>query len=150
MFATITAWGKTVYGWVAKWFGLKRGEVVMLRNENAALAAKIKILETEILKLRVEKHQAEQKVAEIEKLHEERIVVCLGMEFRKGRRIGNMWAAFCPNCHVPLHPRRGHRGGVTCPASCGWSSPISEDEICEGIDEINTSEPSAPDKKELM
>ena len=46
----------------------------------------------------------------------------IGVEFRRGKRTGNKWLAFCPKCHMPAE-RIGVPGigrAVACSAKCGW------------------------------
>jgi len=55
-----------------------------------------------------------------------------GVEFRCGPKTGRHWAAFCPACHDPLHPREDrYESHFPCPAMCGWNSSISEREVME-------------------
>ena len=46
------------------------------------------------------------------------------IEFRRGRRTGNKWMAFCPKCKMPAGDDWMTRDSVPnafCSASCGWS-----------------------------
>jgi hypothetical protein len=52
-----------------------------------------------------------------------------GVEFRHGPTTGNVWIPYCPKCHTPLNPDSYASRGFGCHANCGWSSPISSNEI---------------------
>ncbi len=49
-----------------------------------------------------------------------------GIEFRRGKRTGDIWMGFCPKCHMPVEdawvPRARTNGEkvVMCSARCGW------------------------------
>jgi hypothetical protein len=62
------------------------------------------------------------------------------IEFRRGRRTGGKWQAFCPKCHMPAQKRGvrtadGFTNGVVCSAHCGWHvfEDLSMDEIIQQL-----------------
>jgi hypothetical protein len=80
------------------------------------------------VKLEMESSQLERAKHELAQLKEEyaeEIRIHRVIEFRKGKRTGGQWLAFCPKCHMPAE---GHDMGhweqnwarVSCSARCGW------------------------------
>ena len=70
---------------------------------------------------RVREEQAERRSEEPrEQLRrEEEIRIVSAIEFRRTKRKGSRWAAFCPQCHIQAGQRRSDLH-VFCGASCGW------------------------------
>ncbi len=70
------------------------------------------------------KHQLAESQAEDVRIHRT-------IEFRKGKRTGGRWLAFCPTCHMPA----GHiefSNVIECTARCGWKTA----EIAESLEAI--------------
>jgi hypothetical protein len=43
------------------------------------------------------------------------------MEFRKGKRTGDVWMPFCPKCHMPAADSFWYgKSAAVCSARCGW------------------------------
>jgi hypothetical protein len=43
------------------------------------------------------------------------------IEFRKGKRTGDNWLAFCPKCHMPAEDSSWYgKPAAVCTARCGW------------------------------
>jgi len=57
----------------------------------------------------------------------EEVRVHSAIEFRRGKRTGNQWTAFCPKCRMPA--RATDDFGVFCSANCGWVSDVSKQEL---------------------
>ncbi len=53
----------------------------------------------------------------------EEIRIYGAIEFRRGKRTGNEWVAFCPRCHLPASVERHSRPMCSDP-SCSWSGDI--------------------------
>ena len=50
------------------------------------------------------------------------------IEFRRGKRTGDLWLPFCPKCHMPA----GFQAFgivVECSAGCGWKSGMTAPEF---------------------
>ena len=73
-------------------------------------------------KLVQEKTELERQLAAAQA---EDILIHRGIEFRRGKRTGNKWQAFCPKCHMPgqFSFARGSTHGrvMGCSARCGWT-----------------------------
>jgi len=65
---------------------------------------------------------------------EEEIGIHSAIEFRRGKRTGGVWMAFCPKCHMPTNLI--HDGsGIMCSTECGWiaAMPRSLQSIISGL-----------------
>lgn len=80
----------------------------------ATFEKKFAQLEIENLQLRAENECLKKAAEEEERVHE-------AITFKRGRRTGGKWAAFCSSCSKPA---RGDTLGaeyiVFCTARCGW------------------------------
>jgi hypothetical protein len=56
------------------------------------------------------------------------------IEFRRGKRTGDKWLPFCPNCKMPA--RVNVNFGVICSADCGWQSDLSSQELPRVITQL--------------
>lgn len=73
----------------------------------------------------------------------EEVRIYRGVEFRRGKRTGGKWMAFCPKCHMPAQNgskpilySHDRAKVVFCSAICGWSvfESLGMDEIIKEID----------------
>jgi regulator of replication initiation timing len=56
----------------------------------------------------------------LEAKEEEEIRIYEAVEFRRGKRTGSKWMAFCPVCHMPA--KEAPRGGtIFCTNTCDWT-----------------------------
>jgi len=53
----------------------------------------------------------------------EEIRIHSAIEFRRGKRTGGAWSAFCPKCHMPALEYPDHTG-CECSTQCGWIAPL--------------------------
>jgi|ERR1035437_266175 hypothetical protein len=54
-------------------------------------------------------------------LHLEEIRVHRSIEFRRGKRTGDKWTAFCPKCHLPAVNKQSESAIVRCSdGACKW------------------------------
>jgi regulator of replication initiation timing len=58
----------------------------------------------------------------------EEVRIHRAIEFRKGSRTGNKWAAFCPKCHMPALPYVD-RTMIECSTMCGWMAPMGGEQL---------------------
>jgi RNase P subunit RPR2 len=75
-------------------------------------------------------------------LHSEDIRIHRGIEFRRGKRTGDMWMGFCPKCHMPAQDgwkpimySHNKEKVVFCSANCGWEvfMPLVLDDIAKEL-----------------
>jgi len=93
-----------------------------LQAEHAEVVERdIRVMQ-ENAKLVHDKSSLERQLAESQA---EDIRIHKGIEFRRGKRTGNIWMGFCPKCHMPAEDAWFQRHGgrekvVMCSARCGW------------------------------
>ena len=78
------------------------------------------------VRLMEENAQLKKQLAESES---EEIRIHRLIEFRRGKRTGGKWMAFCPKCHLPVGDGQGMGGRplAYCTAKhadCGWAVPL--------------------------
>jgi len=93
-------------------------KVSELHTQNGKLEAK---LEREQL----DHDKAKQELKRLQKEHEEETIIHRTIEFHKGKRTGNKWLPFCPNCHRPATELldKGEHLAV-CSMRCGWTARL--------------------------
>lgn len=69
-------------------------KIEILQSENAVLKSQLEIE-------RVHHQKCQQELERLRKEHEEEVRILHAVEFRRGKRTGNQWVAFCPRCHMP-------------------------------------------------
>ena len=72
-------------------------------------------------------NKARSELERLEQEHAEEIRVHSTIEFRRGKRTGGVWMAFCPKCKMPALVSDDL--DVMCSANCGWTSSISKPEL---------------------
>ena len=89
-----------------------------LQSEHADLKAELKVV---ALDRDYQKREYDRLVQE----HSEEIRIHKMIEFRRGKRTGDKWMAFCPQCHMPVKDVAGNNGIVAvCSSRCGWSGSV--------------------------
>jgi hypothetical protein len=96
--------------------------------------------ETGALVQQIQQHQleihtalvvADAKIRDLERqlaeAQAEEVRIHSSIEFRRGKRTGGVWMAFCPKCKMPA--LSSDDWDVTCSANCGWTSSISKQEL---------------------
>ena len=132
-----------VLEWFQKWIeehGSAKVLSLQLKSataENVNLKEKIALLTAELAVLQLNLQQKEVELQNIQKLHEEEIFIWRTVEFRRGRRTFNNWAAFCPGCHKPVDLSFV----VVCSMNCGWKSEMKKPEIAEFLKNLEKEYP---------
>ncbi len=69
----------------------------------------------------------------------EDIRIHLTIEFRRGKRTGGKWLAFCPKCHMPVieHKKSSNERLICCTSTCGWLSPDFPFSLQSVVDSLN-------------
>lgn len=97
-----------------------------LQTQHAEIIERDVELMQQNAKLVADKAKLEHQLAEAQS---EEIRIHNSIEFRKGKRTGGKWAAFCPKCHLPTCNVEGHTDVGCSDTKCGWSvlinSPMS-------------------------
>ena len=106
--------------------------IALAKDQYAALERQVResleSIATLRVKLEFETNEHEKTKTELMRLkeeHEEEIRIYKAIEFRKGKRTGGKWMAFCPKCHVPaeggdIGVYRENFARIVCTAGCGW------------------------------
>jgi hypothetical protein len=119
---------------------LAKDEFVALDRKASELERAIGKLEAKLEREQFDRDKAQQELQRLQKEHEEQILIQDQTEFRKGKRTGGVWVAFCPDCHMPA---RGiisnHRPEAICSKLCGWCAhlPTDLDAIIRSLNNSN-------------
>lgn len=99
-------------------------KIEVLQSENAVLKSQLEIE-------RVDHQKTQQELERFKKEHEEEARILHAIEFRRGKRTGNKWVAFCPKCHMPatLHFTRP----LCSTGKCDWTGDIESSQISDII-----------------
>ena len=92
----------------------------VLQSENGVLKAR---LESD----RLNHQQTQQELERLRELHEEEVRISHAIEFRRGKRTGDQWIAFCPRCHMPASLR--FTNPLCSSNDCNWTGDIESREI---------------------
>ena len=94
---------------------------IRVMQENATLVQKNAELERQLAAARAEDIQFHS----------------IGIEFRRGKRTGNKWMAFCPKCKMPAQivflRGRSDTRAMACSSHCGWSVFVSQKVTTEDL-----------------
>jgi hypothetical protein len=108
-------------------------QLAFARDQFEVLERKVSDLQTQIGRFdaqlereRTEHKQAREDLQRLKDEHFEEVRIHRLIEFRRGKRTGGKWMAFCPKCHLPVGDGEGMSG---CPMAyctakhddCGWS-----------------------------
>jgi len=112
-------------------------QLALAKEQFTALERRLGDLQSKLAKteaqLEIERATHQKTGEELQRLkdeHAEEVRISGGVEFRRSRRTGGQWLAFCPRCHVPLQNHKGVTF-VTCTEKCGWQSLLNTDDLRE-------------------
>ena len=94
-------------------------QVEDLQTKAADLKAQLNVVATD-------RKQARDELDQLQNEHVEEIRIYHGIEYRRGKRTGGDWMAFCPSCHLPCDLSNEV---IMCSSiKCGWqtSYPIEQ------------------------
>jgi len=123
-------------------------QLAFARDQFEALERKVSDLQTQIGRFdaqlereRTEHKQAREDLQRLKDEHFEEVRIHRLIEFRRGKRTGGKWMAFCPKCHLPVGDGEGMGGSplAYCTAKhndCGWSvyPPMSVAQIIKELE----------------
>lgn len=106
-------------------------QLAFARDQFDAMERKVSDLQTQVGRLdaqlereRSDHKQAREDLQRLKDEHAEEIRISKLIEFRRGKRTGGKWMAFCPKCHLPAGDTRSNGAPlVFCTAKfedCGW------------------------------
>lgn len=97
-------------------------KVDVLQSEKANLQAQLEIE-------RLNHQKTQEELQRLKDEHSEEIRVHSGIEFRRGKRTGGVWVAFCPVCHAPADLSSGIVGCAN--PKCQWQILFAANQIPE-------------------
>src|ERR1043166_1277981 len=110
-------------------YGILEKKVSELERQAGASQAKLEIANVNL-------YQKENELKRLQEEHAEEIRIHRAVEFRRGKRTGHKWIAFCPNCHTPATDlASGHP--LFCSAKCGWDGEVFVAELPDLIRELD-------------
>ena len=93
-----------------------------LERQVGELQSKIGQLQAQLEIVTSDRDKAQKELHRLEQEHAEQIIIHRLVEFRRGKRTGNKWMAFCAKCHLPAagvqHPQEDPL--AYCSGNCGW------------------------------
>ena len=97
-----------------------------LEREKAELQAKCAKLEAQLDIVTLDRNETRKELQRLKDESCEEIVIHEMVEFRRGKRTGGKWMAFCPKCRMPAADDQmpGGRRIAYCTAQCGWRVEI--------------------------
>ena len=116
-------------------------QLAFAKDQYAALEKQVNDFQGKVAKLEaqleIEQSNHKETKQALERLkdeHAEEIRVHRGIEFRRGKRTGGIWIAFCPVCHTPADTT----ALVLCAnQKCKWHLILSGNEIPKIIEEFS-------------
>jgi hypothetical protein len=102
-------------------------KVETLQKENANLHAQLEIERLNHKNTRDELQRLKDEHAEETRIHN-------SIEFRRGKRTGGVWMAFCPSCHLPCDMSKGLL--LCSDQKCGWKILFAATKLPEIVAEL--------------
>ncbi|MGA2175169.1 MAG: hypothetical protein ABSH38_09330 [Verrucomicrobiota bacterium] len=110
-------------------FAALEKKVGELQTENGRLQARLE-------RVGVDLHDTQMELQRLQKEHEEEVRVHRCIEFRRGKRTGNKWVAFCPKCHMPAFSRESVIFVTCTDPACKWSARLENITLSQIIIEL--------------
>ncbi len=106
----------------------QESKIEVLQTEKADFKARLEIE-------RVNHQKTQQELERLRKEHEEAVRIFHAIEFRRGKRTGNEWVAFCPKCHLPASLQRSET--LMCSDyNCSWTSDVETGNLSNIIKQL--------------
>jgi len=108
----------------------------VLERQVTEYQAKVAKLEAQLEIEQANHKETKQLLQRLQEEHAEEIRVHKGIEFRRGKRTGGNWVAFCPVCHTPADTTTL----IMCAnTKCQWRLILGGKEIPKIISELPAS-----------
>jgi hypothetical protein len=102
-------------------------QVSELQTKTGQLQAQLEIVTTD-------RDNAQTQLQRLKDEYAEEVRIHRMIEFRRGKRTGGQWVAFCPRCHIPADTEIAFTG---CPdQQCGWTTMIPNADMKRIITEL--------------
>ena len=112
-------------------FSLALDRLAQLEAENEELKSKLAVAHSRLENERLDHQKTQQELEGLRKLHEEEVRIFYAIEFRRGKRTGDQWIAFCPRCHMPASLR--FTNPLCSNGDCHWRCDLESHEIASVI-----------------
>jgi len=110
-----------------------RDQFSVLERQVSEFQAKTAKLEAQLEIEHANHKETKQELQRLQDEHSEEVRVHKGIEFRRGKRTGGSWIAFCPVCHTPADTTTL----VMCAnQKCKWRLIVSGSDIPKMISEL--------------
>ena len=103
-------------------------QITALQTENGKVQAQLEIE-------RANHQKMQQELKALQETWSEEVRIKRMIEFRRGRRTGGVWAAFCPKCHVPAMIE-GHPFVRCTDGGCEWSAMVPVEFVRKMLEEM--------------
>jgi len=105
-----------------------------LERQVSELQTKIGQLQAQLEIVTLDRDKAQRELQGLKDEHAEEIRIHRMIEFRRGKRTGGQWIAFCPQCHIPADTVNAF---INCPNSkCRWETLVPSAELKQIIAEL--------------
>lgn len=91
-----------------------------LESRVSELQTQIGRLEAQLERERADCKEARRDLQQLRDEHAEEVRIHRFIEFRRGKRTGGKWAAFCPKCHSPVANQAGNLNVFCSDRACKW------------------------------
>jgi hypothetical protein len=110
-------------------------------DQSSALERQVSELQTKIGQLKaqleiviLDRDNTRSELQRLKDEHAEEIRIHNMIEFRRGKRTGGKWIAFCPQCHIPADVKAAF---VSCPSpKCKWDTLVPATDLPYIISEL--------------
>jgi hypothetical protein len=104
-------------------FAASEKEVARLQIQNGKLEAQLEYEKQVHEECRLQFDRFKQ-------AHAEEIIICRAVEFRRGKRTGGLWVAFCSKCHCPASGDSSMTGRLGCSDyKCTWTAAFAAQDL---------------------
>lgn len=120
---------------LAQQLALAKEQFAALERQVGELQSKAAKFEAQLEIERVNHQRACEELQSLKEEHAEEVRIRGGIEFRKGKRTGQKWEAFCPACHLPIDTSSGL---IRCGGDrkCGWNILLAANRLAEMISSL--------------
>jgi TolA-binding protein len=107
-----------------------------LEGKVSDLQTQVGRLEAQLERERADHKQAREDLQRLKDEHAEEIRIHRFIEFRRGKRTGGKWAAFCPKCHAPVANQDGYIDVICSDRACKWHVRLDDISLSQAIKEL--------------
>jgi hypothetical protein len=121
---------------IAQQLSFAKEQFAALDRKASEQVREIGKLEAQLQREQLDRSTAQQELQHLQNEHEEDVRIYRCIEFRRGKRTGNKWVAFCPKCHMPVtQPFSSIYALCSDNGTCKWNVRI-ENSLAQAISEL--------------